>query len=70
MGQWDARDRLRELGATDEDLERLLYIEPESPATKEIIAGLLDWKPTLVIIDAAAGAYDLQGLDDNERADL
>jgi GNAT superfamily N-acetyltransferase len=71
MGQWDARDRLRELGATDEDLERLLYIEPEAPATEEIILGLLDeWQPTLVVIDAAAGAYDLQGLDDNKRADV
>jgi len=71
MGQWDARDRLRELGATDDDLERIGYVEPEAPATKEIVAELVEtWKPTLVVIDAAAGAFDLQGLDDNKRADV
>jgi hypothetical protein len=71
MGQWDARDRLRELGADDGDLERILYVEPEAPATVEIVSGLIDeYGPTLVIIDAAAGAFDLQGLDDNKRADV
>jgi len=28
MGQWDARDRLREMGATDAELEHVIYIEP------------------------------------------
>jgi hypothetical protein len=70
MGQWDARDRLRELGATDDDLERILYVEPETPANGEIILELIGWNPTLVVVDAAAGAYDLQGLDDNKRSDV
>ena len=70
MGQWDARDRFRELGATDEDFQRIDYIEPEIPATVETILELVDASPTLVIIDAAAGAYDLQGLDDNKRAEV
>ena len=70
MGQWEARDRLRDLGATAEDFERLLYVEPDSPASEETILGLLELEPTLVVIDAAAGAYDLQGLDDNKRADV
>jgi hypothetical protein len=70
MGQWDARDRLHEMGATDDDLDRLHYVEPDTPATTAVIAGLLELCPTLVTIDAAAGAYNLQGLDDNNRRDV
>jgi len=71
MGQWDARDRLREMGATDEELEHIFYIEPETPATEEIVETLAGrWTFTLVIIDAAAGAYSLQALDDNLRKDV
>lgn len=70
MGRWDARDRLRELGATDDDLALLHYVEPEEEATSQHITRLLALKPVLVIIDAAAGAYDLQGLDDNKRQDV
>lgn len=69
MGQWDARDRLCEMGATGEELAQILYVEPETPATEEIIFGFLGYKLALVIVDAAAGAYDLQELDDNKRAD-
>jgi AAA domain-containing protein len=70
MGPYDARDRFRELGANDTDLDRLLYVEPETPATAETAFALVELNPTLVIVDAAAGAYDLQGLDDNKRSDV
>jgi hypothetical protein len=71
MGRWDARDRLREMGATDRDLARLLYVEPETPASVEVVANLIEsWTFTLAIIDASAGAYALQGLDDNQRRDV
>lgn len=70
MGPWDARDRLRDLGATDDELAAIHYIEPETPATTEIIAGLVALAPDLVVIDAAAGAYELQNLDDNKRQDV
>ena len=70
MGPWDTRDRLRELGATDAELASIHYVEPETPATPEIIAGLVALEPDLVVIDAAAGAYELQGLDDGKRADV
>jgi hypothetical protein len=70
MGRWDARDRLREMGASDDDLERFFYVEPESQASEAILAELTErWTFTLVILDAAAGAFDLQALDDNKRAD-
>jgi hypothetical protein len=71
MGQWDARDRLREMGATDDELGHVFYIEPETPASKEIVEDLVTtWTFSLVVIDAAAGAYSLQALDDNKRADV
>jgi hypothetical protein len=71
MGQWDARDRLREMGATDDELEHIFYIEPETPASEEIVENLVArWTFSLVVIDAAAGAYNLQALDDNKRADV
>jgi hypothetical protein len=70
MGRWDARNRLRELGATPEDLRRIQYVEPAEPANAHDIGRLLALEPQLVIIDAAAGAYDLQGLDDNRRSDV
>jgi hypothetical protein len=69
MGQWDARDRMRDLGATDDELARFHYIEPTTEATPLTIDAVLTLKPTLVIIDAAAGAYAVQGLDDNKRKD-
>ena len=41
MGPFDARDRLRELGATETDFEPLHYVEPETPATKQTMDALL-----------------------------
>jgi len=70
MGPYEARDRLLELGATETNFELLHYVEPETPATKQTMSDLLTWEPSLVIIDAAAGAYDLQGLDDNKRGNV
>lgn len=70
MGPWDARNRMRDLGAGADDFQRILYIEPSQPATLTTAAALLTYRPDLVIIDAAAGAFDLQGLDDNKRQDV
>ena len=71
MAPWDARDRLREMGAGDEELEHLIYVEPEVPAEEQTLAELISsWTFSLAILDAAAGAYSLQGLDDNSRADV
>lgn len=70
MGAWDTRDRLKRFGATSDDLNRVHYIEPSDPADDHTMERLLALHPTLVIVDAAAGAYDLQGLDDNKRLDV
>jgi hypothetical protein len=70
MGGYDARRRLYDLGATTDELRQLHYIAPNDPATTDRIQRLIDLQPRLVTIDAAAGAYDLEGLDDNKRQDV
>lgn len=70
MGPWDAKARLRELGTTDDELAAFLYVEPETPVSPEAVARLLALEPQLVIVDAAAGAFELEQLDDNSRKDV
>jgi biotin operon repressor len=70
MGGYDARNRLQDLGATHTDLTNILYLEPNEPATPDRIDRLINLQPHLVTVDAAAGAYDLEGLDDNKRQDV
>lgn len=70
MGEREAKRRFVELGATKEDFASLDYIEPEERLTPEISAELVKRNPQLVVVDAAAGAYDLQELDDNKRGDV
>ena len=46
-----------------------LEVEPETPASLDVIEHIAEtWTFTLAVIDATAGAYSLQGLDDNLRA--
>lgn len=71
MGEYDCRDRLRELGATTQEISQgIRYLEPDQPATPERVKALVTLKPQLVIIDAGAGVYDLEDLDDNKRKDV
>ncbi len=70
MGGYDARKRLTELGATRGEIDRILYIEPEVPANVARIRPLIELNPQLVVIDAGAGVYALEGLDDNKRGDV
>lgn len=70
MGVHDAKTRLRELGARQDELERLLYVGPTEPATPARIATLIARNPQLVVVDAAVGAYQVEGLDDNKRGDV
>src|SRR5262249_15604209 len=49
----------------------LLYVQPWTTASDDELAAIADdHGPVLVIIDAAAGAYALQGLDDNKRIEV
>jgi hypothetical protein len=70
MGSRDAKKRLQELGATPDEIDLIPYLEPDIPATPARLKVLVDLQPQLVVIDAAAGAYQAEGLDDNKRADV
>ena len=70
MFAYETRQRLREMGITPDELERVKHVEPDVPPRRDVIYGLVDeWKPTLAIIDAAAGAFALADLDDSKRQD-
>jgi hypothetical protein len=68
MGQRDARNRLREMGATDDDLDLIEFYEPDTAPTKDVLQAIAD-RCRLVVIDAAAGAYQMYGLDENRDAE-
>jgi hypothetical protein len=70
MGAYASRDRLRELGAEDDDLERIMFVSPDQPATTDRISLIIGLAPNLVCVDASAGVYDLEALDDNSRKDV
>jgi AAA domain len=69
MGQHATRLMLDELGATPDEINAVYYIDADGPPDQTDIANLVDAGVKLVIIDAAAGAYDASELDDNKRAD-
>jgi len=70
MSPVEPRRRLREMGATDEELAAWAYVDPErAPAGGELEDLIGNHKPTLALIDASAGAFDLLDLDDNARKD-
>lgn len=65
------RDRLQAMGATTPELTRFIHYEPETPADDTVISELVAaHQPTFAIIDAAAGAYTLQNLDDGKRLEV
>jgi hypothetical protein len=70
MGPWDAKTRLKELGASDDDLGSLLYVEPDTGPGAHSVTRLCAHNPALVVLDAAAGAFSADGLDDNSRKDV
>lgn len=71
MFAYETRDRLRQMGATPAEFERFLHVEPETEASEYVIGELVEYqRPTLAIVDAVAGAFALQGLDDNSRRDV
>lgn len=68
MGPTAARRMLEDVGATLDEIRSIYYVEPDDPPADEY-AALLRHGVQLVLIDAAAGAYDATGLDDNARKD-
>lgn len=68
MGPTAARRMLEDVGATIEEIAGIYYVEPDTPP-EDGYAQMIDYGVNLVLIDAAAGAYDATGLDDNARKD-
>ena len=67
--------RLRDLGTTDDEIDRFLYIEPREPITggelRDMLVALTEEKrPTLVVFDAYAGLLGLDDGDPNSERDI
>jgi hypothetical protein len=70
MGPNATRLLLTDLGATIDEIADVYYVAPDAPPTEQQLAAIATAGVTLAIIDAAAGAYDTSGLDDNKRGDV
>jgi hypothetical protein len=69
MGEHATRLLLHDLGATLEEIGRVYYTYPSGPPEQADLDAITAAGVTLAIVDAAAGAYNASGLDDNKRAD-
>lgn len=69
MGPVAARRLLHELGATPDEIAAIYYTEPEGPPDTHALAAIVQHGTRYALIDAAAGAFDTTGLDDNSRKD-
>lgn len=69
MGEHATRLMLHDLGATLEEIAAVYYVNPDAPPEAHDIESMAAAGVTLAIIDAAAGAYDISGLDDYQRKD-
>jgi hypothetical protein len=69
MGEHATRLLLNDLGATLQEIARVYYVAPDGPPTTADLVALSEADVTLAVIDSAAGAYTLSGLDDNKRGD-
>ena len=78
MGAASRRARLVDLGATLEELAAIVYVEPEGPPTADDLEAVLrelddqavDRGDSVAVIDAAATAFSITGLDDHARKDV
>jgi hypothetical protein len=69
MGPVATRRMLTDLGTTTAELALIHYTEPGGAPTTADIQALENHGTRFVLVDAAAGAFDLSGLDDNSRKD-
>lgn len=74
MNERAVRGRLEALGATTDELARIVYVRPveplAGPAAADILALLDDKQPALVVVDAFASSLATHGLDENANADV
>jgi hypothetical protein len=75
-GAREMRERFLALGLSEDDFDRIAYIEPGEPLTKDaaVLADvermLGELRPTLVILDSFDALLELHGLDPNSTADV
>lgn len=69
MGEHATRLLLDDLGATPAEIAAVYYVSPDGPPTPDDLDALRAANVGLVVIDAAAGAFDVSALDDNKRQD-
>lgn len=69
MGAEAARRLLEDLGATLDEIRSIYFVAPDT-APPDGLAAIIQRKTWLTLIDAAIGAYDASGLDDNARKDV
>lgn len=69
MGAYAARQLLTDLGGTLDEIRSIYYVSPDSAPPDEMQA-IVKHGTWLCLIDAAIGAYDASGLDDNARKDV
>lgn len=67
MDEFDARDMFRDLGASDLEIAQIVYRSPERGPKPADTEALIDERLDVVLIDAGAGMYDIEGADDNQR---
>ena len=70
-GPAETRRLLEDLGATPAELDNVIYIEADGPPdASDLERHIIAQGADLVIIDAAAGAYEASGLSENDRGDI
>src|SRR5262249_11905027 len=69
MGEHATRGLLDDLGASLEEVASVYYVPATSLPEADDIAAVEAAGVTFAVIDSAAGAYGVSGLDDNKRAD-
>lgn len=62
------RRLLDDLGAGEDELRAVWFVEPDGPPSPDDLRAIAE-SCTLAVVDAAAGAFDATELDDNARRD-
>ena len=70
MGPHATRALLVDLGWTLQEIQDIYYVQPDRPPTETDLGNIRGEGIELVLIDAAAGAYGVAGLDDSKRGDV
>lgn len=68
-GPWRFARIIEDLGATEAEHKKFVYVEPEAAPDEDDVRMIIDMGVSLVVVDSSAGAYAVSGFDDNSRMD-